>query len=156
MNRRFVVFAAACLAVFLPCTSISAQQARPDAMQAKPAAATAAPAAPAKWIPPIKGQATVDFIQAKPTKVKGEVLTKMKVKNTSKGSIALLTVEEIWYDNKSQIASNGRHLHRALLNPGEVVEFTLASEDKPNLYQNMLSFKHANGPIKPTRVTKFN
>jgi hypothetical protein len=148
MNRRFASIAAACLFAALSPASAFAQ--------AKPAApTTAAPAAPAKWVPPIKGQATVEFTQGKPQRIKGELVTAMKVKNTSKGSIALLSVEEIWYNTKREIATSGIFRHRALLNPGEIVEFQIKSVEKPDLYQNLLMFKHANGAIKPTKVQKF-
>jgi hypothetical protein len=146
MNRRFALIAATCLlAALVP--SISHGQAKP--------AAQAPPPAPTKWVPPIKGEATVDFVQSKAARVKGEIQTKMKVKNTSKGSIALLSVEEIWYNTKREIASNGIYRHRQLLNPGEIIEFTIASPEKPDLYTNMLMFKHANGTIKPNKVAKF-
>jgi len=149
MNRRSVFFAIA----LLLSSSISASL----FAQAKPAAGTpaaAAPAAPAKWVPPQKGEVTVDFAQGKSTKVKGEIVSPIKVKNTSKGSIALLSVEEIWYNTKREIASNGTYRHRALLNPGEVIEFKITSPDKPDLYTNMLMFKHANGTVKPTKNPK--
>ena len=145
MNRRFALIAAACLLTFVtPWTSRA---------QSKPAVQAAAPA-PAKWVPPIKGEATVDFIQGTATRVKGEVQTKMRVRNTSKGSIALLSVEEIWYNSKREIASNGIYRHKALLPPGDTIDFTLSSPEKPDLQQNMLMFRHANGTIKPTRVKK--
>ena len=102
----------------------------------------------------MKGEASVEFIQSKATPVKDEVQTKIKVRNTSKGSIALLSVEEIWYNNKGEITSNGIYRHKQLLNPGEVIEFTVSSLKKPDLYQNMLMFKHAYGTIKPTKVAK--
>ena len=149
MNRRFALIAAVCLAAGLTSSTLLAQ--------AKPAAQTPAPAAPpapAKWVPPMKGEVTVDFLQAMPTRVKGEVLTKMKVRNTSKGSIALLSVEEIWYNSKREIASNGIYRHKQLLPPGEIIEFTIASPEKPDLQQDMLMFKHANGTVKPNRVKK--
>jgi hypothetical protein len=150
MNRRVALIAAASLFAALVPSSSSAQ--------AKPAAQTpAAPAAaaPAKtWVPPQKGEVTVDFVQAKAQRIKGEIQTKMKVKNTSKGSIALLSVEEIWYNTKREIASNGIYRHRQLLNPGEIVEFTIVSPEKPDLYTNMLMFKHANGTVKPNKVPK--
>ena len=150
MNRRFALIAATCVfAASLPSTFYA--QAKPAATTATP---PAAPAAPAKWIPPIKGEATVEFVQSAPVRVKGELQTKMKVKNTSKGSIALLSVEEIWYNTKREIATNGMYRNRALLNPGEIIEFTISSLDKPNLYTNMLVFKHANGTVKPTKVKK--
>ena len=149
MNRRFALIAAVCLVAGSTPSTLQAQ--------AKPAAqapAPAAPPAPAKWVPPMKGEATVDFLQGTPSRVKGEVLTKMKVRNTSKGSIALLSVEEIWYNSKREIASNGIYRHKQLLPPGEIIEFTIASPEKPDLQQDMLMFKHANGTVKPNRVKK--
>jgi hypothetical protein len=149
MNRRFALIAATCLLAALA-PSVSRAQTKPAAQ----ATAPAAPPSPAKWVPPIKGEATVDFVRSKEVRVKGEIQTKMKVRNTSKGSIALLAVEEIWYNTKREIASNGIYRHRQLLNPGEIIEFTIASPDKPDLYSNMLMFKHANGTIKPNKVNK--
>lgn len=149
MNRRFALIAATCLvAALVP--SWSRAQAKPAAQPTTPAA----PPAPAKWIPPVKGEATVDFVRSREVRVKGEIQTKMKVRNTSKGSIALLAVEELWYNTKREIASNGIYRHKQLLNPGEIIEFTIASPDKPDLYSNMLMFKHANGTIKPNKVNK--
>ena len=148
MNRRVALIAAVCLfAALIP--SASHAQAKP----ATPPPAQAA-AAPGKWVPPQKGEVTVDFIQSKAARIKGEIQTKMKVKNTSKGAIALLSVEEIWYNTKREIASNGVYRHRQLINPGEIIEFTISSPEKPDLYTNMLMFKHANGTVKPTKVPK--
>jgi hypothetical protein len=149
MYRRFGSVAAGCLFSALLCTSLVAQT--------KPATApstTPPPAAPAKWVPPVKGEVTLEFMQGKPKRVKGEIVTPMKVKNTSKGSIALLSVEEVWYNTKREIATNGIYRHRALLNPGDVIEFEIKSVEKPDLYTNLLLFKHANGTVKPTKVPK--
>ena len=144
MNRRIALIAAAYLVAALI----------PSLSQAQAAPAQAAPAAPAKWVPPIKGEASVEFVQGTPSRIKGEVLTKMKVRNTSKGSIALLSVEEIWYNSKREIASSGIFRVKTLIPPGEIVEFTISSPEKPDLQQNMLMFKHANGTVKPTKVKK--
>jgi hypothetical protein len=150
MNRRFAFIAAACLFVASIPSAALAQASKPAT--AAPTAST--PAAPAKWIPPIKGQGTVEFTQAKPQVVKGEIVTKFKLRNTSKGSIALLTVDELWYNTKRELASNGSYKHRAHLQPGETIEFEIKSPEKPNLYSNNLVFKHANGTIDAKRVTK--
>jgi len=149
MNRRFALIGAACLfAALTPSTSHA---------QAKPAVQAGAPApppAPAKWVPPIKGEATVEFVESPTTRVKDEIVTKIKLRNTSKGSIALLSVEEYWY-TKSEIGSSGIYRHKRLLNPGEIIEFTISAPSKPGLDgRKMLMFKHANGTIKPTKVTK--
>jgi hypothetical protein len=156
MNRRFVPIVAACLVSALTSASTSAQQPKPDAAQAKPAAApAAAPAAPAKWVPPIKGEGTVDFVRGTPQRVKGgEVQTKFKVKNTSKGALALLSVEEIWYNAKGAITQNGIYRHRQLLNPGVTIEFVISVRDTGDLNASNLMFKHANGTVKPNKVSK--
>ena len=150
MNRRCASIAVACLfSALIPASAYA---------QAKPAVSSSSPpppAAPAKFVPQVKGEGTVEFIQAKPVRAKGEIVTKIKLKNTSKGSLGLLSVEEIWYNTKREIATNGIYRHRALLNPGDVIEFEIKSTEKPDLYTNMLMFKHANGTIKPTKVTKF-
>jgi hypothetical protein len=151
MNRRFALTAVACLfSALTPSFAVS---------QAKPAATSAPPAAPAKWVPPVKGTAYLEFIEGKSQRAKGpngpEIQTKFKVKNTSKGAIGLLSVEQIWYNTKREIATNGVYRHRALLNPGEIIEFTITTPDKPDLYTNMLMFKHANGTVEPKRVKEF-
>ena len=87
-------------------------------------------------------------------RTKESIETKFKVKNTSKGSIALLSVEEIRYNQKGAIVSNGMNRNKALLNPGDMIEFTLSSPAKPDVYTNDLMFKHANGNLKPKRVPK--
>jgi hypothetical protein len=151
MNRRFALLAAAGLfCALMP--SLASSQVKPAASSTP---ASAPPAAPGKWVPPIKGEATIEFMQSKPTRTKDAIETKFKVKNTSKGSLALLSVEEIWYNQKGAIVSNGTYRHRALINPGDTIEFTLSSVSKPDVYQNNLVFRHANGTIpKPKRVPK--
>ena len=149
MTRRFALIAVLCLTTAAIPTAGRAQT-KPAAQA--PAAAPAA--APAKWVPPVKGEATVEFLKGVPKRVKGEVQTPMKVKNTSKGSIALLSVEEIWYNSKREIASNGIYRHKQLLNPGDTIEFIISSPEKPDIQQDMLMFKHANGTVKPTPVKK--
>jgi hypothetical protein len=148
MTRRLALTAVACLSFALtPSFALS---------QVKQAAPTtqATPPAPAKWVPPIKTGGTVEFTQEKPKRVGSEIHTKLKVRNTSKGALALLSVEELWYNTKREIASNGTYKHKALLNPGDSIEFTIVSPVKPDLYTNMLMFKHAYGTIEAKRVPK--
>ncbi len=150
MNRRSAFIAAACVFVASMPSFVFSQAQKP----ASTAPTTTAPAAPAKFIPPIKGQGTVEFVDSKPQRVKGEIVTKVKLKNTSKGAIALLTVDELWYNTKSELASNGTYKHRAHLQPGEIIEFEVKSPEKPNLYNYRLVFRHANGTIDAKRVPK--
>jgi hypothetical protein len=153
MNRRFAPAVAACLVSALTSVAAFAQTQPPKPVAAAPTAP--APAAPAKWVPPIKGVGTVDFIRNTPQRVKkGEVQTKYKLKNTSKGALALLSIEEIWYNRKGAITMTGTYRHRQLLNPGETIEFVIAVPDTGDLDSSNLMFKHANGTVKPTKVPK--
>ena len=153
MNRRFALLAAACLLSALTPSSALAQ--------VKPATSTTpAPATPAKWLAPVKGEATLDFVEGATTRTKDEILTKFKVRNTSKGSIALLSVEKLWYSG-NDIGSSGIYRHKKLLNPGEVVEFTISCPFKPGLDgRNVTMFRHAGGDgkgtVKPTKVKKID
>jgi hypothetical protein len=125
--------------------------------QAKPAApASTAPAAPAKWVPAVKGIATIEFMQSasKKNPKTNELETVLKIKNTSKGSIALLGVEEFWYNQKREIVSGDSHKIKRLLNPGEVVEVTMSSPWKDGLYISQYVFTHANGKVEPKKVKK--
>lgn len=115
-----------------------------------------APAKPAKYIPPVKGVATIEVIQAPSKRVGNEMVTVLKVRNTSKGSINLLKADEYWYDTKMQIVSGTQYSHKkAPILPGEIVEVTLRSPVKPNMSRNQIMFRHANGDAKATPVKAF-
>jgi methionine-rich copper-binding protein CopC len=128
----------------------------------KPAAKTAAapapaaPAAPAKFVRPIKGEASIELIQTPSKRVGADMVTVLKVKNTSSGAIALLKIDEYWYDRKMQVVSGDSQAWRKLFNPGDVIEITMRSPVKPDLYKSQYAFSHANGKIVVKGVKKFD
>jgi hypothetical protein len=124
--------------------------------QAKPAPQTTpAPAAPAKWIPPVKGIATIEMMSTQPKRQGNDLVTIIKVKNTSKGPIALLGVDEFWYNKKGEIISGDSQKVKKLIAPGEIVEVTMKSPWKAEVFSNNYRFSHANGKIDAKRVKKF-
>lgn len=126
--------------------------------QAQPAAppAQSAPATRAKWIAPVKGIASIEVIRGTSKRVGNDVVTTLKVKNMSSGAIALLRVDEYWYDKKRQNVSGDTYRHRQPLLPGEIIEITTRSPVKPDLYMNNFAFTHANGKIDAKVVKKFS
>ena len=119
-------------------------------------AQTPAPAQKAKFIPPVKGVATVEVIQSAPKRTGKEMVTVVKVKNTSKGSINLLKIDEYWYDKGGKVVSGGPYFHtKAPILPGEVVEITLKSPYKAEMKQNQMIFAHANGKVEAKAVKAF-
>jgi hypothetical protein len=125
--------------------------------QAQPAAPTTqpAPATRAKWVAPVKGIATVEVLPGTSKKVGNDIVTVLKIKNVSNGAIALLRIDEYWFDKSLKTVSGDTQRHRQPLNPGEVVEITMRSPAKPNLYRNTFNFSHANGKVDAKTVKKF-
>jgi hypothetical protein len=117
---------------------------------------SATPPLPAKFVRPIKGTATVEFIQGPSKKIGNDIVTVMKVKNTSAGAISLFKIDEYWYDKKLNVVTGDTQPYRKPFNPGEIIEITLRSPWKASmeLYKSQYQFSHANGDIKPKAVKK--
>ena len=134
-------------------------QAKPAQAPATKAAATAsapAPALPARFVRPVKGTASVQVIKGAPKKVGADIVTVLKIKNTSNGAISLLKVDEYWYNKKQVVVTGDSQSYRKPFNPGEVIEITLRSPSKPDLYQPQWAFSHANGNVDTKAVKKFD
>ena len=116
-------------------------------------ARTQAPAQPAKYIPPVKTTATIEVLQTPSKRVGQEMVTVIKVRNTSKGSINLLKADEYWYDKNTKIVSGSQYAHKkAPIRPDEIVEITLRAPIKPGMQRNQILFRHAYGEVKATAV----
>ena len=117
-----------------------------------------APAQPAKYISPVKGLATIDVVQMPAKQVGKEMVKVIKVRNSSKGTINLLKVDEYWYDKNTKIVTSAQYAHKkAPIQPGEIVEITLRSPIPPGvaLSQDQIMFRHANGDVKANKVKDF-
>jgi hypothetical protein len=123
--------------------------------QPQPAATAGSPPARAKWVAPVKGIADIGYLKPE-TKVQGkEVVTKIKIKNLSLGSIALLRVDEYWYDRGGNMLPGDMQRWKKPFLPGEVIELELRVPHNPKYYQNTYKFTHANGQCKPKLMKKF-
>ena len=133
-------------------------QSKPAAQAPAATAAPASPAARAKWVAPIKGDATVQLIMTPSKHVGKEIVTGFKIKNISPGAIALFRIDEYWYDNgpKPQMVTGDTQRYMKPIMPGEIIEMTTRSPAKPGAMRSQWSFSHANGKIVPKKVTKFD
>lgn len=130
----------------------------PAAFAQKPTPATpkaAEPPMPAKWVVPIKGKASVEFIVTQKREA-GDLVSTLKVKNTSTGPIALLRIDEYWYNKKRETVSSGTVRDTKPLMPNEIVDLTIRCPDSKDIDTNQLMFSHANGQIEPKPVKKFS
>lgn len=150
------------LATFVCCVLLASSavaQARPGAQAPATKAAPVAPApapAPARFAKMFKGTAEIEVIQSQPKKVGADMVTVLRIRNLSPGAISLLKVDEYWYDHKLQVVSGDSQPYRKPFNPGEIIEITMRSPIKPDLYKNQFAFSHANGAVKAKAVKKFD
>jgi hypothetical protein len=144
--RRALAFAV--LVLVSPAFALA--QGGPPATSAPPA-----PAAKAKWIAPVKGIAEIGYLKPTTKVVGDEVITKIKVKNLSTGAIALLRVDEYWYDKAGNMLPGDTQRWKKPFNPGEVIEIELRVPKNPKFYQNTYKFTHANGQCKPKQMDSF-
>jgi len=158
MNRSVFATIACVVAVVGSAGAQAKQASQTPAAKAAPTTSTPAPTAPAKFVSPIKGSATIDVYSPPAHKVGNDMVTVMKVRNTSKGPIALLKVEVYWYDKKPkpEIVTGDTQVYKKPFQPGEIIELTFKSPMKPGveLYASKYQFTHANGAIQPTSVKK--
>ena len=111
------------------------------------------PAASAKFVPAIRGLAEVALTKPVTKRVGNEIVTIIKVKNTSTTrSIAGLKVDEFWYNKAGEPVTGDTFRYRKPLQPGEVIEVTLRTPVNPRMDRNQYQFVHANGDIKATVV----
>jgi hypothetical protein len=143
------------VAVVLLATSAFVQQANAQSKAAPPAAAPPA-AAPARLAPPVRGEAELGY--TKPVSKRSPdgkfVVTSIRVKNLSQGSIAGLKVDEFWYDKAGDPVTGDTFRYRKPLQPGEVIEVTLRTPVNPKMDRNQYKFEHANGTIKTKALPK--
>ncbi len=103
----------------------------------------------------VRGLARVQIL-APATKVEGnEVISTIRVRNVSEGSITRFSVSEFWYDDQGNATPGGSRTHRKPFMPGEVIEIELRTSKNPKFYQNQFEFSHANGDVKATVVQGF-
>ena len=73
-----------------------------------------------------------------------------------KGYLNLLKLDEYWYDAKLNIVSGTQGAYKkAPIQPGEIVEITLRSPDKPGIQRNQVMFTHAYGKVDAKTVKAF-
>jgi hypothetical protein len=114
------------------------------------------PVTPTKWVETLKGDADIQFIMGKPVVRKdGMIETIVQVKNMSPKAVARLEVQENWYNAGGDPVTGDRKFLKKPLLPGETATITLETPKKPNMDRNSYKFSHANGNVKPKKVTKF-
>ena len=153
-----VLLAFATVSVFAQAKPAPAPAAKTAAPATTASSTQQAPAAPAKFIKPLKGTADIQFIPSPSRKVGNEIVTVLKIKNLSTAPVALLKVDEYWYNkgNPPIVISGDSQAYRKPFMPGEVIELTMKSPWKADIGPSQYQFSHSGGQVKLKKVTKFD
>jgi hypothetical protein len=109
----------------------------------------------ARMKPPVKGTASVDYIQGPSKPVKDEIVTVIKVKNTSGAPIVGFRIDQYFYKAKEEISAGTGRVRNPMA-ADEIVEVTVTAPMKPGITGSQMRFSHANGDVKPTAVKSFD
>lgn len=116
----------------------------------------AAAAQERRLVAPVRGEASVEITKPDTKVVSGEVVTTIRVKNTSNAPIAGLKVDENWYDKGGNPVGGDTYRHRRPLTPGTVIEVVLRTPRRAAMQTNQYQFSHGNGSVKTTVVPKLD
>jgi hypothetical protein len=100
----------------------------------------------------LKGEGTIDVFKSNSKVVGKEIVTTFKIKNTSSAPLAMLKIDEYWYDKGGKLVSSDTRRHRQPLQPGEIVEMETRAPSDPGALNANWTFSHANGKIKANSV----
>jgi hypothetical protein len=108
--------------------------------------------APRKLVAPVRGEAVVE-VTPPDTKIGAtEIVTKIRMKNVSKGPIAGLRITETWYKGQEALAGDV-YRHPRPVQVDEVIEATLTvPRSRVVGARNRYDFVHANGTVKSNAV----
>jgi hypothetical protein len=153
--KRALLSVSLLVPAYLALTSATAfAQAKKPEPPKQPAVAPATSVVPVN-VKPVKGLAVINVL--KPVvKVQGtEVVTTIKVKNLSYGSIAGLKLDEFWYDKSGNVVTGDSKRVMKPIMPNEIVTVELRTPRNPKMDRNSYQFSHANGKVQVETVPKF-
>jgi len=146
MNRARAIVAATVVGAAVIGVTPFAQESKPQAPPMEPILAGK------KIVPPVRGQAEIDYMKEATRREGSTLVTKIHVKNTMSAPIARLKVTETWYDKKSAELPGGEGVINGLLQPGETQVIEVRTPTNPAFASQMFVFAHANGTVKPHAV----
>ena len=155
MRARFALAASIAAAALLG-VELIAQTTTAQPPTTTPAPPMTSVLAGKKLVPPIRGEAALEWVEPKPEKnAKGDmVITRMTVRNAAAAPIARLTINETWYDKTGATVTAGRGFINGLLQPGETAVVEIQTPWKVGMTGFQRQYSHANGTIKPVKVNK--
>jgi len=107
------------------------------------------------FVPPIRGEALIQFTGPETERDGDDVVIRFQVKNAAVAPVARLTIAVTWYDRNDVVIGGGRGFINGLLQPDEIQEIEIRTPYNSRMNTNNFNFSHANGNVKPERLAEF-
>jgi hypothetical protein len=101
-----------------------------------------------KFMPPVKGEAVIEYTSPRTARKGDSVVTTITVRNLSPQPIARLAVNEVWYEKDGGVLTAGRAVINGLLQPREIQTLTVSTPWKAGMGSFQRRFIHAGGDVK--------
>ena len=96
----------------------------------------------------IRGPGQIGFLQPRPRREDGDMVTTFRVKNISNGALAGFTVDEFWYDDNGDTVSGGSYRMRRPFLTDEIIEVDIRTPRNPRMARSNYEFSHQNGVVE--------
>ena len=126
--------------------------------------AAAAPAAPAavtldiramlenrgdsRLVATIRGPGQVGYLQPRPRRDSGDMVTTFRVQNISNGALAGFKVDEFWYDDDGETVTGGTFLMQRPFLEDQIIEVEIRTPRSPRMARSNYEFSHKNGVVE--------
>ena len=127
-----------------------------DAVDAAPVPAAAsldvrsmlANRANSRLVATLRGPGQIGYLQPRPRREGGDMVTAFRIKNISTGALAGFTVDEFWYDDSGDTVSGGSFRMRRPFLKDQVIDVTIRVPRSARMARSNYEFSHQNGVIE--------
>ena len=96
----------------------------------------------------VRGPGQVGYLQPRPTRDGGDMVTNFLVQNISNGALAGFKVDEFWYDNDGETVTGGSFRMQLPFLEDDVIEVIIRTPRDPRMARSNYEFSHQNGVVE--------
>ena len=143
--------------VAIGCGGGSADAVDADAVDAAPAAPAAAEldiralldnTRDSRLVATLRGPGQIGYIQPRPRRDGGDMVTTFRVKNISTGALAGFKVDEFWYDNNGDTVTGGSYRMRRPFLKDQIIDVEIRIPRSSRMARSNYEFSHQNGVVE--------
>ena len=96
----------------------------------------------------LRGPGQIGYLQPRPRRDGGEMVTTFRVKNISNGALAGFKVDEFWYDDNGDTVTGGSFRMRRPFLKDQIVDVEIRIPRSARMARSNYEFSHQNGVVE--------